>query len=131
MHLLNHKHLLLTKFYDILNDLGVDLKIVSSKEFEDLIEKMLHDDSSSSILQGIIRDFNSEKKLIYESNIKIKSEFTKEFLKKVNFEWPEINKEYIKKYLEYFIYLTRLIMSYTSASIYQEFYIYIHLFPCD
>ena len=103
MHLLNNKHLLLTKFYEILCQLGIKLKIVSSEEFEKMINDMLQDENKSDVLQGIIRDFNSEKKLIYESNIKIKSDFTKEFLKKIDFEWPDIDKKYIRKYLEYLI----------------------------
>ena len=103
MHLLNNKHLLLTRFYDILQELGVDLKIVSASEFENLIENMLKDESKSALLQGIIRDFNSEKKLVYDSNIKIKSDFTNEFLKRIGFEWPDIDKKYIKKYLEYLV----------------------------
>lgn len=103
MHLLNNKHLLLTRFYNILCKLGIDLKIVSSEEFEKLVNDMLQDEDKTTLLQGIIRDFNSEKKLIYESNIKIQSDFTKEFLKKIDFEWPDIDEKYIKKYLEYLI----------------------------
>ena len=102
-HLLNHKHLLLTKFYEILQQLGIDFKIVSSEEFSKLIDEMLKNNEKASILQGIIRDFNEDKELVYKSNIKIKSEFTKKFLELLDFEWPEIDKKYIERYLTYLI----------------------------
>ena len=103
MHLLNNKHLQLPKFCEILHELGVDLKVVSAEEFESLIDELLQNAEKAPILQGIIRDFNVEKKLIYESNIKIKSDFTKMFLEKIEFEWPDIDKKYITKYLKYLI----------------------------
>ena len=102
-HLLNHKHLLLTKFYEILQQLGINFKIVSSEEFSLMIDNMLKDENKSTIIQGIVRDLNEKKELIYESNIKIKSEFSKNFLKMLDFEWPEIDKKYIERYLNYLI----------------------------
>lgn len=102
-HILNYKHLKLTKFYDILKKLGINVKIVSSDEFLKIIDEILNDKDKTSILQGIIRDFDSDRKLIYDSNIKITENFTKSFLKKIDFEWPEIDIEYIRKYLEYLI----------------------------
>ena len=103
MHLLNDKHLLLPKFCNILHELGVKLNVVTNEEFKNLIDYMLQDENKLTILQGIMRDFNTEKKLVYESNIKIKSDFTREFLRRIDFEWPDIDKKYIKKYLEYLI----------------------------
>ncbi len=103
LHILNYKHLPLIKFYDILKELGINVNIVSSEEFLKVVDEILHDKDKSNILQGIIQDFDSNRKLIYESNIKITEDFTKDFLKKLNFEWPEIDIKYIRKYLEYLI----------------------------
>ena len=102
-HILNYKHLKLTEFYDILQKLGVNVKIVSPDEFLKIVDELLKDKEKSNILQGIIRDFDSNRKLIYESNIKITENFTKDFLKKLDFEWPEIDINYIRKYLDYLI----------------------------
>ena len=102
-HILNYKHLKLTEFYDILQKLGANVKIVSSDEFLKIVDELLKDKEKSNILQGIIRDFDSNRKLIYESNIKITENFTKDFLKKLDFEWPEIDINYIRKYLDYLI----------------------------
>ena len=41
-------------------------------------------------------------KLNYDSNIRIENDFTVEYLRKLGFEWNDIDFEYIKKYVEYF-----------------------------
>ncbi len=41
-------------------------------------------------------------RLVYDSNIRIRNEFTDWFLKKLGFEWTEIDMEYIRGYVEYF-----------------------------
>ena len=40
---------------------------------------------------------DSEFNLVYSSDIKLKNNFTVEFLEKIDFIWPEITKEYINK----------------------------------
>lgn len=41
-------------------------------------------------------------RLVYDSNIRIRNEFTVWFLEKTGFVWNEIDMEYIGGYLEYF-----------------------------
>ena len=36
------------------------------------------------------------------SNILMDCDFSVQYLNKIGFNWPEINKEYITKYIEYF-----------------------------
>ena len=47
------------------------------------------------IISHILGDLNSENKLIYETHIKIKNEFSQNFFKQTGFEWPKISKKYI------------------------------------
>ncbi len=100
-HLLNDKHLMMKKLYKILNELGINIKIISSEEFIKVIDELLKDPDKCELLEGIVKDLNKDKQLVYESNIKIKSEFTREFLRRLGFEWPDIDKRYIKNYLKY------------------------------
>ncbi len=100
-HLLNEKHVTLDKLFEILQNLGIDLKIVSSEEFINIIDNLLQDETKKSYLEGIINDLNKDKKLVYESNIKIKSDFSKLVLEKIGFEWPYIDVRYIRNYLKY------------------------------
>lgn len=102
-HVFNEKHVQLLDLYDMLRKIGINVNIVSEKDFNNIINKLLEDNNNTDILSGIIRDFNSEKKLIYQSNIKIKSDFTKQFLKNIGFEWPYIDINYIRNYFKYLI----------------------------
>ena len=102
-HVFNEKHVQLLDLYDMLRKIGIDVNIVSTKDFNTIINNLLEDDNSTEILSGIIRDFNSEKKLIYKSNIKIKSDFTQQFLENIGFEWPYIDINYIRNYFKYLV----------------------------
>jgi len=102
-HLLNDNHLQIPKLLEILQELGIKSEAVSSEKFKEIINKLLTSKENSDILNGIISDLTQNKELIYESNIKIISEFTKQFLKKTGFEWPQIDKRYIKNYFKYLI----------------------------
>ena len=100
-HLLNDKHVTMKRLYTTFKELGINIKAVSSDEFIKIINELLKDDSKKSYLEGIINDLDENKKLIYESNVKIESDFSKKILEKLGFEWPYINKTYIKNYLKY------------------------------
>ena len=97
-HIYNNNHIYINKFLEYLNQLNVDTKLVSSKEFADIINTILKNNSAN--IDGIINDFDNNKIISYNSNIKIYSEFTRMFLYLLNFNWPIIDIEYIKKYLK-------------------------------
>ncbi len=100
-HLLNEKHVNLDKLYEIMVELGIDIKLVSAEKFEKIINNLLQDQTKKNYLEGIINDFDKNKKLVYRSEVKIESDFTKEFLSKIGFEWPAIDKRYLKNYFKY------------------------------
>lgn len=100
-HLLNEKIVTMDRLFETLQDLHIDINLVSGEEFKNIIEGILQDPEKKSYLEGIINDFNKDKKLVYESPVKIKSDFTKVFLEKIGFNWPYIDKNYIYNYLKY------------------------------
>lgn len=100
-HLLNEKHVTMQRLFDTMIELGVSLKIVSSDEFISILNKLLKDDLKKNYLEGIINDLDENKKLVYESNIKIKSDFSTKVLEKIGFSWPYIDTRYIYNYLKY------------------------------
>ena len=57
--------------------------------------------TNKNALSAIINDFDTDKKLVYHSNVKLNDDFTAAFLASISFAWPEINKEYIFNYLRY------------------------------
>ena len=44
----------------------------------------------------------ANKKLVYTSNVRINYNFTDTYLKNIGFEWKEIDKDYIFRYMNYF-----------------------------
>ena len=54
------------------------------------------------IFEALQNDMDEQGRLVYDSNIRIVNDFTVWFLKKVGFEWNEIDMEYMKGYIDYF-----------------------------
>ena len=101
-HLFNDNFIKIKRLLEILNSLGINISPVSNEEFSKQIRTLLKDKILKSNLSGIITDLNEDRLLdLINYNIP-NSEFTKEYLKKLNFKWPLIDYEYISKYIEYF-----------------------------
>ncbi|MDF2865617.1 MAG: non-ribosomal peptide synthetase [Clostridia bacterium] len=100
-HLFNDKHAKMRYVINTLKNIGIDIKIISKQDMTLLMEKYLNSNESSEDISGIIADLNKNKELEYKTNIKVLSTFTKDFLKELNFEWPNIDVNYILKYIEY------------------------------
>lgn len=98
-HIYNNKHLPMDKLIALLNKYGLKMDILPEKEFLEVVDKALNSDKN--ILSGIINDFDTNKKLIYDSNIILNNDFTNEFLAKLSFKWCKIGKGYLFKYLNY------------------------------
>ncbi len=100
-HLLNEKLVRLDDLLKMLNEIGIDLKIVTDEEFKNIINKLLNDAEKKNIIEGIINDFNNNRKLVYKSDVHISSDFSTCFLKNIGFEWPYIDIDYIRNYFKY------------------------------
>lgn len=99
LHLYNNNHVPMPKLISILNKYGLDVKVLPEKEFLEVVDNALNTDEN--ILSGIINDFDTNKKLIYDSNIVLDNDFTNEFLAKLSFRWCKIGKTYLFRYLNY------------------------------
>ena len=55
-----------------------------------------------TVISGIVTDLNKNKLFSLNANILLDCKFTETYLKKIGFEWAEINKNYIKNYFKYF-----------------------------
>ena len=102
-HLLNDKYVSFDNLLKMIKELGINIKIVSNSEFSDIIKEIINNPEKKHYISGIINDLTKDKKLEYKSNIKVESNFTKEFLHKTGFEWPNIDINYIRKYFKYLI----------------------------
>ena len=101
-HIYNPKLLPIKLLINTLHELGISIDGVDNKTMSKKLTEILNDDFKKEILSGIIHDIDSNKQLIYTSNIRIEYEFTEKYLEKIGFSWKEIDKEYILKYMNYF-----------------------------
>lgn len=99
LHIYNHAHVPMNKLIQLFVDYGLDMKIIPEKEFLKIVDKFL--EKEKEVLSGIINDFDTNKKLVYDSNIIFENKFTNEFLSKLSFKWPTIGRTYIFNYLNY------------------------------
>lgn len=102
-HLYNDNYIIMNELYDILNERNMKIEYLSDEDFILKVREILSDEDRKDILIGIINDIDNKRNLNYSSNIDLKSEFTKSFLHISGFEWPNIEDEYIEKYIKYFI----------------------------
>jgi len=100
-HAYNNNHITLKDIVNIFNKLGLDIDIVDTNNFNQKIKKLSKDETLKNSLSGIINDFDENKKLVYNTNIKIKNDFTNNYLKKIYFKWPKIGEKYLNKYIIY------------------------------
>ena len=99
LHIYNHNHVYLNEFIKLLPK-KYKFNSVSDLEFKNIIKNMLKNDDKKYIISHILNDLNSEDKLVYDTHIKIKSNFSQEFFKKIGFLWPNINQKYIENLLK-------------------------------
>ena len=97
-HIYNNNHIYVNDFIKILSHLGIQINVLGINEFSEFIQSEIK--NKNNFLDGIIIDLKDGNKLTYDSNIKIKSEFTRTFLYKLGFLWPELDENYIKKLLK-------------------------------
>lgn len=96
---LNHnKGLYFDKFLEYFNKLNISIDVVDGETFIQRIKLP----GSESMYEALINDMDEKGNLVYDSNIRILNDFTVEYMKKLDFEWADIDFEYIKGYIEYF-----------------------------
>ncbi len=100
-HLFNHEHANMRFVRDVLMKMNIELKNISKEDMTKLIDNYIKNASKSEVLNGIISDINKNKELEYKTNTIVKSDLTIEVLKKTEFKWPIIDKNYIQRYIGY------------------------------
>jgi len=100
-HLFNHKHAQMTFVDKVFDKIGINLKHITKKQMTELLEKYMSQEGGHEKIQGLILDINKNKEIEYKPNTIVKSDFTIEILRKLNFEWLDITEDYIIRYMEY------------------------------
>ena len=100
-HLYNNNHVNIQDFINVLKKYTT-VNIVDNEEFLKKVDKLLTQKDFSNILSGVLRDFDENKKLVYESKVKLDAEFSNKYLSKIKFKWPKIDNIYLEKFIDYF-----------------------------
>lgn len=101
-HLYSNKPLSHQRMLSILRTNGISLKTVSGEEFHKEVERSLQSREKEFIFKTLHIHMDSSGRLIFDTNIHIKNDFTTWFMSQIGFEWNEIDEDYVKGYLEYF-----------------------------
>ena len=100
-HLENYKRLLLEDLIVILKKIGYEITSVEGAVFTKALLQTIKQKEIKYIFEAFINDMDANNRLTF-SNLHIDTDFTVQYLKRLGFEWSEIDLEYLKKYMEYF-----------------------------
>ena len=101
-HLNSNRPIYYGRLFGILRQLGIPMKVLDGNAFYRALQQTMKDMGTEYIYEALQNDMDKDGRLVYDSNIRIMNDFTVWFLKKVGFEWKEIDMEYIRGYIEYF-----------------------------
>ena len=82
--------------------MNINIEITSERAFNKKLREWLIDDDKSDNIKVLLNDLDNKNKLNYNSNYKIENNFSNKVLEKMEFKWPEIDKEFIKKIMRNF-----------------------------
>lgn len=100
-HVYNSNYITMNTLINYFKEQLIHIEFINSDLFSQNIKKLLKTSGKKDILSGIINDIDSNYKIQYSSEIPTISEFSKYFLYKFGFSWPEIDENYIAKYIDY------------------------------
>jgi thioester reductase-like protein len=101
-HVNNDKPLHFDKMLEMLKVINVNMKEVDAATFSEALLGIAQQTGTEYIYEALMNDMNNDNRLIYDGNIHIENMFTVWYLNKLGFDWPEIDVEYIKRYVKYF-----------------------------
>ena len=101
-HIENHKFLLMQDVVSLFTELSYPVEIISVEEFAELLRDLSKDTTKSHVLEAFINEIDENNRLSYESNVHIHLDFTVDYLGMLGFEWPDIEIDYLRKYIAYF-----------------------------
>ncbi len=82
--------------------IGVDVHFAKETDFVEKIKLMAKNDDLKHAYEALINDMDENMRLSYVVNIFVHNTLSTKYLNRLDFEWPPITVEYIKRYVEYF-----------------------------
>ena len=101
LHIYNRNHSRVDLILKEIRKLGFKIKAIDDDKFSDFIKNNLTNSNVKEDIKGIVNDLSVDKKISYETNTYIKSDFSVNFLLRCKFKWGKIRKDYLIKYINY------------------------------
>lgn len=99
-HLFNHNHIYINSIIPLLKKIKINISTVTNEEFKKIITQTLNNKKTKNTLNLLINDFDEDLNLLYKTGIVINSDFTINYLNKLNFKWPKIKKDYMISFIK-------------------------------
>lgn len=100
-HVYNNNFIDFKYLLSIASNFGIKLNIVNKNEFNKLMRNLAKNESQKEYVAGIINDIDKTGKINYNSTVNIKNDLTTGVLEQLDFKWPKIDDNYIKKFIFY------------------------------
>ncbi|MCF0261099.1 MAG: SDR family oxidoreductase, partial [Erysipelotrichaceae bacterium] len=101
-HLNSSKLIKLKSLISILHSLGINFDLVEDSVFKNELRKMLNSEDTRYIYEAFQNDLDGSERLVYDHHVVLANDYTTWFLKRLGFEWTEIDHSYIQGYMKYF-----------------------------
>ena len=101
-HIYNSKLLSVEYLVNVLKTRGIKIQAVPDELMNFIISGLLSENNKKELISGIVQDIDSDKKLVYTSNVKLDSTFTDKYLNQIGFKWPTYDERYINKCMDYY-----------------------------
>ena len=75
------------------------MKVVSKDSFKESILKILQNEDKKSYIQNIASNFDDNYNLNYNKDTILNSDFTINYLKECEFNWPKISEKYLNNFI--------------------------------
>lgn len=98
-HLFNHNHISIevaSKYFKLLNK---DFIMLDDTTFKNKLKNLLNNSDKNDFVKFLINDIDKDLHLSYKTDIIIKSDFTINYLDKLGFHWPKIDKKYLNNFI--------------------------------
>jgi thioester reductase-like protein len=100
-HIFNQNYITVREILEIFSSLGFNTTILSGIDFKQRIVELSNQNLKENVLKGIVNDLDDDLGLAFNSTVNQKNLYTNSYLSKVDFEWPNIDIQYIQKIVNY------------------------------
>ena len=102
-HIYNHNLITIFKLLEAMKKMGINVDVLKSNDFNDYILRLSKTEKNAlkGIINDLVYDENNLLTINYNFTVNVQSEYSKNYLHLLNFDWPIIDEEYLLKILKH------------------------------